>query len=59
MAALGEEMFRPGSLEISAADFTAGNLRSDGEDRDTAAMGVVKPVDQVKVSGTATSGAGG
>jgi hypothetical protein len=59
VAALREEVFRLGFLKISAADFTAGNLRGDGENWDAAAMGVVKPVDQMKVSGTAASGADG
>ena len=57
VAALGEEMLRLGLLEISAADLVAGNLRGDGEDRNTAAVTVVEPVDQMQVAGTAAAGA--
>ena len=57
ITALGEEMFRLGFLKISAADFMAWNLRRDGEDGDTAAMTVVESVDQMQVTGAATSGA--
>ena len=46
-----------GFLKISAADFVAGNLRGDGENRDTAAVAVVETVDQMQIAGTATPGA--
>ncbi len=57
MAALGEEMLRVGFLKIAAADFSAWNLRSYGENRNTATVTVVEPVDQMQVTGTATAGA--
>jgi hypothetical protein len=55
VAALREKMFRMGLLEVSAADFIAGDLRRDGEDGNTAAMAVVKTVNQVQISGAAAS----
>jgi hypothetical protein len=55
VAALREEMFRVGLLEVSAADFIAGDLRRDGQDRNPAAVAVVESVDQVQISGTAAS----
>src|SRR3989442_1234849 len=45
VAALREEVFRAGLLKISAADFIAWNLRRDGQDRNTATVTVVEPVD--------------
>src|ERR1700719_3075915 len=47
MAALREEMFWLGLLKISAPDFIAWNLRCDGQHRNTAAVTVVEPVDQM------------
>ena len=55
VAALCEEMFRMGLLEVSASYFIARDLRCDGENRYSAAVTVVEPVDQVQISGTATS----
>src|ERR1700689_1691637 len=57
VAALREKMFRVGLLEVSAADFVAGDLRRDGEDGNAAAVTVVESVDQVQISGTAAPGA--
>ena len=57
MAALREEMFRVGFLKIAAADFVAGNLRRNGENRNTVALAVVETIDQMQVAGTATAGA--
>ncbi len=59
MAALPEDVFRMSLLEVSTADFGTGNLRGDGENRDTSALAIVKAIDQVQVSGTATSSAYG
>ncbi len=59
MAALREEMFGMRLLKITAADFIAGNLRGNGQDRNAAAVAVVEPVDQMQVSRTATSCADG
>jgi hypothetical protein len=57
VAALREEMFRVGLLEVSAANFIARDLRRDGEDRNPAAVTVVESVNQVQISGTAAPGA--
>ena len=46
-----------GFLKIAAADFRAGNLRGDGEDRDPAAVTVVEAVDQMEITGATTAGA--
>ena len=51
VAAVGEEPFRMGLLEVSAAELGARYVRSDREDRDTASMTVVQAVDQVQVTG--------
>ena len=48
---------RVGFLKVAAADFMAGDLRRDSEDRHTAAVTVVEAVDQMRISGTATAGA--
>jgi len=45
VAALREEMLGIGLLKIPTPDFTAGDLRRDGEDWNTAAMTIVEPVD--------------
>jgi hypothetical protein len=57
VAALREEMFRVGLLEVPAANFIAGDLRRDGQDRNPVSVTVVESVDQVQISGTATAGA--
>jgi len=57
MAALGKEVFGVGFLKIAAADFMTGDLRSDGEDRDSAAVTVVETVDQMQVPRATTAGA--
>src|SRR5208337_873749 len=55
VAALREKMFRVGLLEVPAAYLIAWNLRRDGQDGHAAAVAVVESVDQVQVSGAATS----
>jgi hypothetical protein len=57
MAALREEMFRVGFLKIAAANFVAGNLRRNGENRNTVALAVVETIDQMQIAGAATAGA--
>src|SRR5215469_7483371 len=57
MAALRKEMLGMRLLKIAAADFLARNLSGDGQHRNTAAMAIVEPVDQMQVSWPATSGA--
>ena len=59
MAALREEMFRMRFLKIAAANFLTWNLRGDGDNRDTAAVTIVKSVDQMQIAGAATSRADG
>jgi hypothetical protein len=46
-------------LEIGAADFPAGNLRRDGENRNTAAMGIIKSIDEMQVTRPAATCAHG
>ena len=55
MAALRKQMFRMRLLEIAAPDFRARNLRCDRKHRDTAAMTIVKSVDQMEIARPATS----
>ena len=50
MAALREQMFRMRLLEITAADFRARNLRGDRKHRHTAAMTIVKPIDEMEIA---------
>jgi hypothetical protein len=57
VAALREKIFWVGLLKISAPDFIAWNLRRNGENRNTAAMAVIEPIDQMHVTGTATASA--
>src|SRR5216684_2618838 len=57
VAALREKMFWVGLLKISAPDFIAWNLRRNGENRNTAAMAVIEPINQMQVTGTAAAGA--
>ena len=52
MAALCEKMLGMSFLKISAADFSAGDLRRNGEDRNAAAMTIVETIDQVQVAWT-------
>src|ERR1700761_7918716 len=59
MAALREELLRMGLLKIPTAKLSAGNLRGNGQDRDAAALTVVKAVDQMQVSRTAAACADG
>src|SRR5690349_18685900 len=51
MAALPEDQFRMRFLEITSADLTAGNMCCDSQHRGHAAVGIIKAVDQVKVTG--------
>src|SRR5260221_14547606 len=46
-------------LEIVGADLAARNLCRNREDRHTPPVAIEQPVDQVKVTGTATPGADG
>src|SRR3984957_8648762 len=55
VAALREKMFWVGLLEISAPDFIAWNLRRNCENRNTAAMADVEPIDQMQITGTAAA----
>ena len=57
VAALRKQMFGMRLLKISTANFVAGNLGGDGEDRDAAAVAIVETIDQVEVAGAATAGA--
>ena len=59
MTALGKQMFWMRLLEIGAADFSAGNLRRDGQDRNTAAMGIIKSIDKMQVTWPAATRAHG
>src|SRR5437870_10320643 len=45
-----------GLLEIIGADFAARDLRCNREDRQTAAVTVEEPVDEVKIAGAAAPG---
>ena len=45
VTALREELIRMGLLKISAADFRAGNLRGDSQDRYAAPMAIVQAID--------------
>src|SRR6202051_4218247 len=49
VAALREKMFWVGLLKISAPAFIAWNLCRNGENRNTAAMAVIEPIDQMQV----------
>ena len=50
VAALRKKMFGTSFLKVSAPDFVAGNLRSDREHRDPAAVAVIETVDQMQVA---------
>lgn len=58
MAALREKMLGMRLLEISTADFAAGNLSSNREHRYPASIAVVEAVDQMQVARSAAPGAG-
>src|SRR5580692_12627768 len=57
MAAPREDLYRIRLLKISTSDFSARNLRCDGQNRDAAALAIVKAIDQMHVSRPAASGA--
>ena len=57
MAALLEQRLGMSLLEIAAADLCAWDLSGNGQHRNTAAMTVEQPVDQVQVPGPTTPGA--
>src|SRR5580704_2110269 len=57
MAAPGEDLFRISLLKVSTPDFSARNLRRDGQNGDAAALTIVKAIDQVHVSRPAASSA--
>ena len=57
MTALTEELIRMSLLKVSTSDFTARNLRGDGEDGDAAPMAIVEAIDEVQVARSAASGA--
>src|SRR5579864_5249094 len=56
MTALREEMLGISLLKISAANFPARNLCSNSEDWNAAALTVVEAINQMHITGTATSG---
>src|SRR5439155_26264478 len=43
-------LFRSSLLKIRAADFPAGNLRRDGQNRNAAPMGIIKSIDEMQVT---------
>src|SRR5438094_509644 len=57
MTALREEMLGMRLLKVAPAYFVAGDLRGNRQNRDAAAMAIVKPIDQMQIPGTTTSGA--
>src|SRR3984957_8242085 len=57
MAAPGEDLFRISLLKISTSDFSARDLRRDGQNGDAAALAIVKAIDQVHIPRPAASGA--
>src|SRR5215813_10896199 len=48
-------MLRMRFLKVAAPDFSAGYLRGDRQDGDTAAVAIVESVDQVQIARTAAS----
>ncbi len=54
MTALCKQVFGMRLLEIGAADFSARNLRRDGQHRDTVAMAIIKSIDQMQVTRSTT-----
>jgi hypothetical protein len=59
VAAVLEQNIRTCFLKVVTPELAARNLRSDGQDRDAAAMAVVEPVDEVHVTRAAASRADG
>src|ERR1700679_1155406 len=57
MTALLKQVLGVGLLEVVSSDLSERDLRSNGEDRNPAALAVEQPVDQVQVPGTARAGA--
>src|SRR5262245_20970310 len=57
VAAFREQALGMGGLEVVDADLPARNMRGDRQHRHTAAMTIVKPVDEVQVARTAATGA--
>ena len=57
VAALRQRGVRDASPEVTAANFSAGNLRGNGEHGNTAAVAVVEAVDQMQVARSAAPGA--
>src|SRR5207244_2086100 len=55
VAALREKIFRMRLLKIAAANFLTWNLRGDGKNWNTAAVTIVKSIDQMQIAWTATS----
>ena len=56
---LREEVLGVSLLKIVAADLETGDLRGNGEDRDAAAVAIVKAIDEMEISGTTAAGANG
>jgi len=59
VAALFEEVLGMGLLKVVGADLCAGNVCSDGKDRNAAAMAVEEAVDEVEIAGAAACSADG
>ncbi len=49
MATFTEERFRPCLLKIARAEFSAWDLRRDGQHRHAGAVRIIKPVNKVQV----------
>ena len=54
-----ENLFWASLLKVVGSNFSAGNLRGDGENRNTTPVTVVQTVDEVQISRAATSRAHG
>ena len=54
VAALREKIFRMRLLKIAAANFRTWNLRGDGKNWNTAAVTIVKSIDQMQIARAAT-----
>lgn len=57
MTTLAKQMLGVGLLEIAAAALATGDMSSDGQNRDPAPIGVIKPIDQIKIAWPGASGA--
>src|ERR1700733_8289361 len=57
MAAILEQDFRMGGLEIIDTDFGAWNMRGNRQHRHAAAMTIVEAIDQMYIARAATAGA--